>query len=111
MLQAGVATKDLDVRWVSAVSWYVLNLIGLKSFFALILGSANSKCIVVIDSALVQDTNIIAAAGMGAGAQVGPNLMQPGIDPSKIFKAEAENLDLTNPISIFDGIEERILTM
>lgn len=38
-----------------------------------------------------------------------PNMMQPGIDPSKIFKAEAENLDLLNPVSIFEGIEERIL--
>lgn len=43
MLQSGVATKDLDVRWVSAVSWYVLNLIGLKSVFALMLGNNNSK--------------------------------------------------------------------
>lgn len=43
MLQTGVATQDLDVRWVSAVSWYVLNLIGLKSVFALMLGNENCK--------------------------------------------------------------------
>lgn len=43
MLQSGVVTNDLDVRWVSAVSWYVLNLIGLQSVFSLILGRENSK--------------------------------------------------------------------
>lgn len=48
MLQSGVATNDLDVRWVSAVSWYVLNLIGLQSVFFLILGRENSKLILII---------------------------------------------------------------
>ena len=48
MLQSGVATNDLDVRWVSAVSWYVLNLIGLQSVFSLILGRENSKLILII---------------------------------------------------------------
>ena len=36
-------------------------------------------------------------------------MLQPGIDPSKIFKAEAENLELVTPWCIFDGIEERVL--
>lgn len=108
MLQTGVATKDLDVRWVSAVSWYVLNLIGLKSVFALLLGNNNSKFSPFF-SFYPFFSNGIAAGGMGGGAQQGPNMLQPGIDPSKVFKAEAENLDLMNPVSILDGIEDRIL--
>ena len=41
MLQSGVATHDLDVRWVSSLSWYFLNLFGLRSVFNYILGSDN----------------------------------------------------------------------
>lgn len=41
MLQSGVATRDLDVRWVSSLSWYFLNLFGLQSVFIFILGNDN----------------------------------------------------------------------
>ena len=43
MLQSGVATRDLDVRWVSSLSWYFLNLFGLQSIFIFILGSDNGN--------------------------------------------------------------------
>lgn len=41
MLQSGVATQDLDVRWVSSLSWYFLNLFGLQSVFIFLLGNEN----------------------------------------------------------------------
>lgn len=41
MLQSGVATRDLDVRWVSSLSWYFLNLFGLQAVFTYLLGSDN----------------------------------------------------------------------
>lgn len=41
MLQSGVATHDLDVQWVSSLSWYFLNLFGLQSVFIFILGNDN----------------------------------------------------------------------
>lgn len=41
MLQSGVMTRDLDVRWVSSLSWYFLNLFGLQSVFGFILGHDN----------------------------------------------------------------------
>lgn len=43
MLQSGVMTRDLDVRWVSSLSWYFLNLFGLQPVFGFILGSDNCK--------------------------------------------------------------------
>lgn len=43
MLQSGVATRDLDVRWVSSLSWYFLNLFGLQSVFIFILGNDNGE--------------------------------------------------------------------
>lgn len=43
MLQSGVMTRDLDVQWVSSLSWYFLNLMGLQSVFGFILGSDNGE--------------------------------------------------------------------
>ena len=43
MLQSGVMTRDLDVRWVSSLSWYFLNLFGLQSVFIFILGDDNGE--------------------------------------------------------------------
>jgi hypothetical protein len=43
MLQSGVGTRDLDVRWVSSLSWYFLTLFGLQPVYTFILGSNNGK--------------------------------------------------------------------
>jgi len=43
MLQAGVATKDMDPQWMSSISWYVLCIFGLQSVFNYLLGSDNGK--------------------------------------------------------------------
>ena len=44
MLQSGVNTRDLDVRWVSSLSWYFLCLFGLQPVFSFILGNENCEC-------------------------------------------------------------------
>lgn len=43
MLQSGVMTRDLDVRWVSSLSWYFLCLFGLQPVFIFILGNDNGR--------------------------------------------------------------------
>ena len=43
MLQSGVGTRDLDVRWVSSLSWYFLTLFGLQPVYNFILGSDNCE--------------------------------------------------------------------
>lgn len=50
MLQSGVGTRDLDVRWVSSLSWYFLTLFGLQPVYNFILGSNNGT---LIDSVLL----------------------------------------------------------
>ncbi len=44
MMQRGIETPDMDVRWVSSLSWYFLNFFGLNGLFRLLLGSENGRC-------------------------------------------------------------------
>lgn len=43
MLQRGIETQDMDVSWVSSVSWYFLCLFGLSSVYRLLLGEDNGS--------------------------------------------------------------------
>jgi ER membrane protein complex subunit 3 len=43
MLQRGIETPDMDVRWVSSLSWYFLNFFGLNGLYRLILGGENCE--------------------------------------------------------------------
>jgi hypothetical protein len=40
-MQQGIQTADMDVRWVSSLSWYFLNFFGLNGLFRLLLGGEN----------------------------------------------------------------------
>lgn len=40
MLQRGIETPDMDVAWVSSISWYFLLLFGLNSVYTLLLSDA-----------------------------------------------------------------------
>ncbi|KAA6410041.1 MAG: DUF850 domain [Lasallia pustulata] len=97
MLQSGVATRDLDVRWVSSLSWYFLNLFGLQSVFIFILGDENAA------SQMAQQMSQMNPQASGAG------MFQPGQDPDKMFQSEAENLEVAEHWYILEGIEDRIL--
>jgi hypothetical protein len=46
MLQRGIETAEMDVSWVSSLSWYFLNLFGLQNVFGLILGQDNCKTLI-----------------------------------------------------------------
>ncbi|KAL9126003.1 MAG: hypothetical protein Q9175_007991 [Cornicularia normoerica] len=96
MLQSGVATRDLEVRWVSSLSWYFLNLFGLQSVFIFILGN---------DNAANQMAQQMSQMNPGAGA----GIFQPGQDPDKMFQSEAENLEVVEHEYILKGVEDRLL--
>ena len=66
----------------------------------------------MIDNARVN--NFVSAASQMAQqmAQMNPNTQQmfaPGQDPDKLFQGEAENLEVIEHWSVFDGIENRLL--
>ncbi|KAM0472696.1 hypothetical protein ACHAPX_008657 [Trichoderma viride] len=94
MLQAGVQTKDMDPRWMSSISWYFLCIFGLQFVYVFLLGSDNAA-------------SQIAQQMQAQQMPVGP--LAPGQDPSKMFKAEAENLAVIEHYSVLDGVEERLL--
>ncbi|KAM0705729.1 hypothetical protein Q7P35_007089 [Cladosporium inversicolor] len=94
MLQAGVGTRDLDVRWVSSLSWYFLTLFGLQPVYNFILGSKNAA------NQMSQQMQ---------QAQMGANPMGGAEDPEKIFRAEGENLEVIDHKYILEGVEDRLL--
>jgi hypothetical protein len=49
------------------------------------------------------------AAQMGGMGPQAPQMMAPGADPDKQFKAEGENLAVVDHYSVLDGIEDRLL--
>ncbi|KAI9251399.1 integral membrane protein DUF106-domain-containing protein [Phascolomyces articulosus] len=97
MLQSGVDTRDMDVTWVSSLSWYFLNLFGLGSVFALILGDNNAAG--------------VDMAAMSSMPGVMPGAGQPGQQPdfNKLFMAEKENLLITAHKWDLEDVEERLL--
>jgi len=98
MLQRGIETPDMDVRWVSSLSWYFLNWFGLNGLFRVLLGSENA-------AAQQQDLASSPFAGAGNAPAMGPQ------DYGKLFVSESENLQLAQGVYqwVGDGIDERIL--
>ncbi|KAK5132752.1 hypothetical protein LTR08_008637 [Meristemomyces frigidus] len=94
MLQAGVGTRDLDVRWVSSLSWYFLTLFGLQPVYNFILGSNNAA------SQVAQQMQ---------QQQQGANPMAGAEDADKLFANEGENLEVVEHWFVLDGVEERLL--
>ncbi|KAK0540169.1 hypothetical protein OC835_000791 [Tilletia horrida] len=78
MLQRGVDTADMDVSWVSSISWYFLCLFGLNAIYRLVLGDGNAA----------DSTRDMAM--MPGAAPAGPQ--QP--DWAKLHAAEKDNLEL-----------------
>ncbi|KRZ52783.1 ER membrane protein complex subunit 3 [Trichinella nativa] len=77
MLQHGIALASLDASWVSSASWYFLNVFGLRSMYALILGEDNAA-----DQARLMQEQVTMSANTV------PH------DPRQAFKAEWEALQI-----------------
>lgn len=95
MLQTGVFTPDLNVRYVSSISWYFVNLLGLKPVYSIIMNDSNAA-----NELVMQQQN----------QQQLPNLGAPGGPKTdKVFQNEADNIHILTHELIYDGIVDRIL--
>ncbi|SJL01963.1 related to AIM27-member of a transmembrane complex required for efficient folding of proteins in the ER [Armillaria ostoyae] len=98
MLQRGIETPDMDVRWVSSLSWYFLNFFGLNGLYRILLGSDNAAQ----DASQTMMASPFATAGAG---QPGPQ------DYNKLFKGEKDNLAFSSGLYAWvgDDVEDRAL--
>lgn len=93
MLQSGVNTPDLDVRYVSAISWYFVNLFGLRPVYSVIMNDPSG-----------------AQQLMNNQQQQAQPFGGPGMPKSeKLFNAEAESVQITGFESVFTNIASRTL--
>lgn len=91
MLQSGVITPDLDVRWVSSISWYFISVLGLNPVYNLLLTDANEDQLSLMQP---QDSN----TGMPGEPQA-----------EAIMKSLANDLTIAQHDSCFEDIEQRVL--
>ena len=94
MLQRGIETAEMDVSWVSSLSWYFLLLFGLQPIFRLILGD---------DTAADSMRDMQAMSGMAAPAG------QP-VDVGRLFTVEKENLELHTHAWDLANVEKRLVS-
>jgi ER membrane protein complex subunit 3 len=118
MLQRGIETPDMDVRWVSSLSWYFLNFFGLNGLYQLMLGGEQREYLSQTHSRAVIATLIsFSATAVSQDITVSPfaaaGTAQPGQaqDFVKLFKAERDNLEFAEGVYswVGEGVEDRVL--
>lgn len=91
MLQSGVMTSDLDVRWVSSISWYFISVLGLNPVYNLLLSNSNEEQV-------------------GMMQQQDPMTGMPGQPQAEtICKGLANDLTIAQHESCLTNVEERVL--
>lgn len=88
----GIELLSLDPAWVSSASWYFLNVFGLRSIYALVLGENNAAD----QSRQFQD-------------QMSGAAVQMPVDPKAAFKAEWEALEIYQHQSALEGLAAEMI--
>jgi len=106
MMQRGIETQDMDVRWVSSLSWYFLNFFGLNGLFRLLLGSDNAA-----DSSQDMANQASPFGAILSGANAQPTMGPTAPDYKKLFAQEKDNLQFSEGQYkwVGDDVETRVL--
>jgi hypothetical protein len=126
MLQRGIAIKTLDSSYVSSLSWYFLNMLGLQGLVALILGGASegsdAKMMQQQMQGQVSDTlhvrsriTVISSLTLfpmpfvlSSCAQLMPGQpQQPDLGP--MIDAERNEVEITKSNFLVPAVEKRLL--
>lgn len=99
MLQRGIFLNSLNVSYVSSLSWFFINLFGLRGVFSLVLGADNGA----VDN---PDAMMQAQMQMGTGGMMGGGPQQP--DMAKINQQERNELEITPYEQIVSQAENRL---
>ena len=101
MLQQGLTLSNLDVRYVSSLSWCFLCMYGLQGLQNLLTGTGSMK----------EEMEMMTGGMMGGapGAAKGGMPGQPK-DFTKIFKGEIENYEILTHKFSLDKAEKAVLT-
>lgn len=83
MLQRGMPLDNLEVSYVTSLSWYFISLIGLRGINTLIMGQA-----ALASDPMMQQMRMQESAGMAAKQ-----------DPAKLSKQERNELEITTVCS------------
>lgn len=103
MLQRGIFLSSLNVSYVSSLSWFFINLFGLRGVFALVLGADNGA----VDN---PDAMMAAQMSMGTGGMMGgPGAGAP--DLAKIHQQEKNELEIASYANIVAQAEARIVNL
>ncbi|XP_065900585.1 ER membrane protein complex subunit 3-like [Dysidea avara] len=94
MLQRGVQLTTLNASWVSSMSWYFLNVFGLRSVYSLILGQDNAA----------DHTHKMAE-------QMSNPVLSGKQDTNKIFKEQSEALQVTKHHDLLANASEEMLRL
>lgn len=106
MLQRGIEVSSIDVKYVSALSLYLLTIYGFQSLYRMIF-TANGSDMDAIDPMNDPMQNPMAMNQQMMGGGGNPFQQQEGMKGS--FKAERENLDICVYESETTRAERRIL--
>ena len=102
MLQRGIFLNSLNVSYVSSLSWFFINLFGLRGVFSLVLGSDNGA----VDNA---DQMMAAQMQMGTGGMMGGGATAP--DMTKVFQQEKNEIEIAPYQHIVSEAEKRLLAI
>jgi hypothetical protein len=103
MFQRGIALEDLDVSYVSSLSWYFLTLFGVRGLYLVTLG--NDKVMMDNTEMMVSQMNQMNAMGGAAGNT------QDGAADMKLLETEKNEIEILTYRCMIEESEQRLLKL